>query len=309
METKQKSGGIIFNPGCSLACIFCGGRQKQNAWEIKNQGILVYQNLQDFKKQGIKNISISGSDPIEYENLIALIRYIKKEGFKFVDLSTNGTKLADPVFLAELIHSGLDRIRVPVYGSQAKIHDSITKTPGSFNQIITGLKNLLKKKAKIKIEVSCLICQQNKNDLFKLVDFINKLGIKDFYFSIPCLVAKRDYSAFYLPLKDLKPIVSKLYQYVLKANPEIRFLEIPFCIFGRFDPYHLKNKVLPPNLGKYNQPPEVYKTKIPDLPSYRLKKKVSFCEQCLAFDYCDGFFVNDLNLFGTGKLRPLKDRK
>lgn len=304
MIIKQNiEGGIILNPYCSLHCVFCGGRQKATERELKEQEIRVYKNLQDFKKEGVKKISISGSDPIEYDKIIELIRYIKKEGFEFVNLSTHGTKLADSHFLNKLVSSGVDKLRIPIYGSNEKIHDSVTRTPGSFKQVTTGIKNLLKKRTNIKIQISCLIVQQNKNDLFKIVDFVDKLGVKDFYFSIPCLEEK-DIS-FYIPLKNLGPYIKKLYDYALKINDKIQFLEIPFCVFGKFNLKNINNNVLPPNLGKYNQPPPAVRTSIPNLPSYRLKKKVDICIKCRASNFCDGFFINDINRFGIGKIKPI----
>ena len=148
--------------------------------------------------------------------------------------------------------------------------------------------------------------EQNKENLINAVDFVNGLGIKDFYFSIPCLVglANNDYS-FYIPSKNLSPYIRKLYKYAMKVNENVNFLEIPFCVFGALNLKNIDNQCSPPNLGKYNQPPEAIRTSIPNLPSYRLKKKVAVCRGCRARNYCDGFFVNDIDKFGVGKLRKI----
>jgi len=302
---KKDTGGIILTPGCNQDCIFCGGRKRRiTRVELRIQEVKVYKNLQYLKKEGIRKIEISGSDPIEYDKITELIRYIKEEGFEFVQLSTHGTRLSNSSFLDKLISSGVDKLRIPIYGSNAKIHDSVTRTPGSFNRVVKGIKLLRQKSNNINIQISCLIVQQNKNDLLNIADFvIDELGVEDFYFSIPCL-GGQDIS-FYIPLKDISPYVRKLYNYVLKINDKIKFLEIPFCVFGKFDTIHINNMVLPPNLGKYNQPPPPVRTSIPDLPSYRVKKKVSMCKNCIAFNYCDGFFVN-IDKFGTGNLKPIR---
>lgn len=301
---KKDIGAIILNTGCSQRCVFCGSRPKIKGLALKIEEIKVYKNILYLKKEGIKKIEISGSDPIEYNKIIELIRYLKDEGFEFVQLSTHGTKLSNPSFLNKLISSGVDKLRIPIYGSKANIHDSITQTPGSFNRVIKGIK-LLKKKSNIDIQISCLIVQQNKDDLINIVNLVvNELKVDDFYFSIPCIV-KGD-SSFYIPIKDIVPYVRKLYNYILKNNYRIKFLEIPFCVFGKFDTIHINNTISPPNLGKYNQPPPLVKTSIPNLPSYRLKKKISLCKNCIAFNYCDGFFANDIDKFGTGNLKPLK---
>ncbi len=292
------------NPGCTLNCVFCGGKQKVNNDEIKKQEILAYKNILDFKKENLKRIEISGSDPLEYDKIAELIYYLRKNGFDFVQLSTNGVKLSDKRTLDKIISSGVSKLRVPIYGSNAKVHDSVTRNPGSFDKIVSGIENLIKKSPKTEIQVSCLVMKQNKNDLYNIVDFVNGMGIKEFYFSVPGLV--RESEDFYIPFKDLGFYVKKLYKYALKINKKIFFLEIPFCVFGEFNPENIKNFLsFPPNLGKYNQPPKIYRTSTPDLPSYRVKRKIEMCNGCKAFDRCDGFFVNDIDKFGTGKIKKI----
>lgn len=301
----KRIGGVILNPSCELSCFFCGGNKKGSfsAKQIKEQEIRVYKNLQDYKKIGIENIEISGSDPIEYEKIIELIRYIKSEGFKFVQLSTHGTKLFENNFRKKLISSGVDKLRIPIYGSCAKIHDSITRSPGSFKKTTEGLKKLLKKAEMIQIQISSLILKQNKDDLLNIVDLVEEMGVKDFYFSIPCIARKS--SGWYIPIKNLKDTVRELYFYALKVNQNIHFLEIPFCVVGEFNLKNICNVTKPPHLGKYNQPPKIHKTEVPNLPSYRVKKHMNFCKNCIAVDYCDGFFVNDVKRYGIEGITPL----
>jgi MoaA/NifB/PqqE/SkfB family radical SAM enzyme len=302
-------GGIIISPSCDLNCFFCKGHLlRAGEREIKKQEIDVYKNLQDHKRNGIKMIEISGSDPIEYQKIIELIRYIKKEGFSFVQLSTHGTKLSDKNFLKKMISSGVNKIRVPLYGSNKKVHDSITRKEGSFEKLVEGIKNLIKSNQAIEIQVSSLILKQNKDDLQNIVDFVDSLGIKDFYFGIPCIPSVlEDVTNWYLPLKKLEKIIQNLYYYSLKVNKDFRFFDIPFCLFGDFNSKNICNISKPPSMGKYNQPPKIHKTEILDMPAYRVKKHFSFCKKCVAQDYCDGFFVNDIKKYGIGNIKIPKD--
>lgn len=304
MITRKKFfGGVIIEPGCSLSCIFCGGHSKPTPFNLKKQEVNIYKNLQDFKRVGIKRIAISGSDPIEYDKIIELIRYCKQEGFEFVKLATHGRRLSDPSFLKKLISSGVNGLKMPIYGPNAKIHDSVTQTKGSFNELISGIKGLLKNKTQIQIELTCMILKQNSDDLLNIVDFVSKLNVKKLYFLNPCLIEK-ECLPHYIPFKNLGIYVKKLYDHVLSINDKIMFLEIPFCVFGKFNTKNINNKSYPPDLDRYNQPAE--RTKIKDLPAYRLKKKIAICKTCKAFNDCDGFFVNDIDRFGIGKLRPIK---
>jgi len=301
--SNQKFGGIILNPLCSNRCVFCGNIPiKTSDVEIKQQKIKVYKNLIDLKNQGIKKIEISGGDPLEYDEIVLLIKHIKKMGFEFVQLSTNGVRLSNESFLNKLASSGVDKLRIPLYGSNAEVHDSVTRTKGSFDATFNGIKRLLEKSSNIEIQISCLIVNQNKDNLIELVDLVKGLGITDFYFSIPC-VAYNDYS-FYIPSKNLGPYAKDVFNYGLKINYNIQFMEIPYCVFGRIDE-SINNSCGPPNLGKHCQPSEKFRTSIKDLPSYRIKRKVDMCNSCKASSFCDGFFVNDIDKFGVGDLKPI----
>lgn len=299
-KKKKEVGGIILNPLCDFDCLFCDGHPKASPKEIKEQEIKAYKNLQEFRKKGINKISISGADPIEYDYLPELIKYIKKH-FDFVRLATHGARLADKNFADKLLDAGLDELRMPIYGSKPEIHDSVTGKEGSFEKSTAGIKHILKKTDEVSFQFTSLIVKNNKEDLLDIADFVNSLGIKNkqHIFTVPC-ISDGNYS-FYIPFKKAAPYFKKLYH----QTEETHFLETPFCVFERIDRARIENQNLPPDLGEHNQPPEQHKTEIPDLPAYRKKRNPQMCKNCKAKDFCDGFFVNDIDKYGTGDLKPI----
>ncbi|MCG2717516.1 MAG: radical SAM protein [Nanoarchaeota archaeon] len=305
--SEIKTGGVILNPSCDNNCVFCGRIPKISDEKLKAQEIKVSKNLVQFRRQSINYLEISGSDPIEYGKIVPLIRYAKRIGFNNIQLSTHGKRLADSSFLNDLISSGITKLRIPIYGSNAKIHDSVTRSEGSFDAVVEGIKNLLEKSQNIAVQISCMVLQQNKDDLINIIDLVKELDIIDFYFSVPCF--SNNDSSYCLPFKKLGPYIKEVYDYAARINYPIRFMEIPFCVFGDicYDDAltSIDNQCGPPDLGDNCQPPEKYKTSMKDIPSYRVKKKVGMCKDCKCMDFCDGFFVNDINKFGTGKLKPI----
>lgn len=299
------------NPGCINSCVFCGRDTRKKGIpspsevrrvKIKEEAINCYRNLINFKKQRIKNIEISGGDPLEYERIVQMIEYVKKTGFESVRIATNGVRLSDKHFLDRFIKSGIDELRIPLYGSNPKIHDSVTQTPGSFTRTLKGIKGIIRKAANIEIQVSSLMLKQNKDNLLDLMDLVeDKLNIKNINFSIPC-ISNNNYS-YYIPSKDLGSYVRKVYDYASETGYGVSFTEIPYCVFGYIDKVRIDNICLPPNLGKYCQPSLRVRTPIKDMPSYRLKRKIKMCEGCKASLFCDGFFINDIDKFGPGDLK------
>jgi MoaA/NifB/PqqE/SkfB family radical SAM enzyme len=297
-------GGIILSPSCCNCCVFCGGHEKVYELRLQQQEELVQKNLADLRSRGIEKISISGSDPVEYDEITDLVKQIKKTGFKYVRLATHGRRLSDESFLDELIEAGIDSLKIPLYGPNAEVHDSVTGAKGSFDETLKGIKGVLAKSKGIQIQISCLIVKQNKDHLTDLIDLIYGLGITDFYFSIPCLMEENDFS-YYIPLKELGQYVKRAYAHSLKIGLDMYFMEIPFCVFGETDRHRIRNNTRPPDLGKYCQPPKQSQTQVKDLPAYRVKTKPAMCGTCKCADFCDGFFVNDIKRFGTGDLKPI----
>ncbi len=302
----QKSGCISIHAGCSLSCPFCGGGNKPTPESLRQQEIIAHKTLQEFKQRGVKQVDISSGDPIEYEHISELIGYMKQEGF-YVQLSTHGVGLADKSLADKIITAGVDKLRIPIYGSCADIHDSVVGKKGSFKKTITGIKYALKKNNKIELYTSTLILQQNKNDLLKIIDLVNQLGSSYHTIGVPCLVTRdRSCSAsFYLPFKDLPPYIKPVYQHIARTKQNINFLEIPFCVFGEFNTI-IASLSGPPDMGSYWKAAPDQQTEDKDTPAYRKRKKIAMCDHCRYFNHCGGFYINDIEEFGAGELHPIK---
>lgn len=303
---NQKIGCISIHAGCSLACPFCGGTPKPSPESLRAQELIAQKTLQEFKQRGIMTVDISSGDPIEYQYISELIDYMKKEGF-CVQLSTHGAGLADKSLADKIVAAGVDKLRIPIYGSCSKIHDVVVGKKGSFQKTISGIRYVLKKNNKIELLTSTLVLKQNKNDLLKILDLVSELKSNYHSIGVPCLVSRESsyYSSFYVPLKDLPPYIKPTYGYVVRTKANIIFLEIPFCVFGEF------NEVIyalggPPDMGSYWKPDKNQQTEDKDLPAYRKKKKIEMCVSCSYVNYCGGFYVNDIEVFGAGNLHPIK---
>jgi len=299
---EKDFGGIVLTPSCCNSCVFCKGQGKATDSEIRRQEENVKKNLSEFAGRKEK-IEISGSDPIEFSGIISLIKSIKETGFKYVKLSTHGRRLADESFLEEFIDTGINALRIPLYGPNAAVHDSVTRTKGSFDETLKGIKGVLEK-SQIEVQVSCLIVKQNSNFLAELVDFVKDLGVNNFYFSIPC-ISDENFSGYYIPLKEIGQFAGKAYSRAVTIGFPLKFYELPFCAFGVADRDRIFNRSAPPDLGRHCQPSSNFSSKVKDLPFYRTKIKTELCDGCACFNFCDGFFANDIKHFGTGNIEAI----
>jgi len=143
--SAQKQCGIMVGLDCSNRCKFCAGGKgfKQVKQDLKKQEIGIWKDLLNYKKKGYRDIEISGNDPLEYEKIVSLVKYIKKCGFKNILLNTHGKDLSDKRLADDLIKAGVNGFRIPIYSTKAHVHDEVTGVLGSYDLTIKGLKNIL----------------------------------------------------------------------------------------------------------------------------------------------------------------------
>lgn len=297
------TGFLILFWECENDCIFCD-MKSDLALDVIMPVDVTYKKLVEdvtkLKTQGFKKIQISGSDPIEYPKIIDIVKYIKNEGFEEVSIATHGRNLHDVKFAKEITEAGVESFIVPIFGSNAEVHDSITGAKGSFDDVLEGVRNVISLGKRISI--SPLILRQNLNDLIPLYDLIRTLNVESFSFSMTYLTRNSDES-YFVPSKELVHYLSFFYDYVSNYNLKVAFLEFPFCLFNRISlDTLLESDLIINNMNKHEflgDKNEGNKTS-----NHRKKKKVGICKDCKARNFCDGFFEKDIELFGTGNIKP-----
>ncbi len=295
-RSPDEFGSIIFETHCSNNCLFCGGIKSLSNKERIKQEETALRSLEYFRSNGFQSIDISGGDPIEYDELVPFVEKVSQSGFVTIQLSTHGVGLSENGLCDNLISAGVNKFRIPIYGSRPSIHDSVTGNKGSFKSTMTGIKKVIEKG--VALQVSTLVTKQNRSDILKMMDLMDDLGVEDFYMGTPC-IAKGDFS-FYIPFKELGPYLEEPYRRIIEDDKSSYFLDIPFCVFGKTN-FRVIRFAYPPSLGKRKV--ERYQV-VEGVPFYRIQKKVPMCGECKMDHLCPGFFKVDIDRFGTGKLKP-----
>ncbi|MDH5451356.1 MAG: radical SAM protein, partial [Candidatus Bathyarchaeota archaeon] len=107
---------------------------------------------------GIPQILFTGGEPTLREDLTDIIRHAEAVGL-VTGLVTNGRQLEDSGYVRKLFEAGLDYAQVTLESHKPEIHDAITKVPGSWNESVAGIRNLLE--TSIYTSVNATLNQQN----------------------------------------------------------------------------------------------------------------------------------------------------
>lgn len=105
-------------------------------------------------------VEIDGREPLNFKYLNVIVAYLKRKKIKEIFIQTSGLKLKNKDFLKSLIMSGITGLRIPIYGSTDKIHESITGHSGSFNDLVMSLDNLNNYSKEVKIYLHNLVLKK-----------------------------------------------------------------------------------------------------------------------------------------------------
>jgi len=158
---------------CNLRCIHCyiepnGSDDELTINEIDDL-------LDQLKEAGTMLLILTGGELFVRNDLEEILRLVKRKGFS-LRIFTNGTMINDR-WLSIFEDIRPDRFEISLYGSNSKIHDSITSVPGSFDKTTENIRELIKRGYEVKIKNVWM--RENYKDFFDWIDFTYKLTGND----------------------------------------------------------------------------------------------------------------------------------
>lgn len=154
---------VLIGADCNNNCIFCmeedrdGRHHRMNAIEPENVRQMLEANA--FRREVI----FTGGEPTLNPYFPQYVHQAKEYGYNLIGVCTNGRRLAYAKYAAMLVRAGLNHFIVSIHGPDAKTHDALTRTRGSFEQAMAGLRILkgLQRLTNLDIHTSTVLNQRN----------------------------------------------------------------------------------------------------------------------------------------------------
>lgn len=177
-EKASKPFGIKFEVSamCNLRCIMCplskGLKRRQGLLKFKK-----FKKIYDEINPSYLNLTGIG-EPLLNPDLFKIINYAKRKG-TIVKLDSNAT-LLDEKNAEKLLSADPNIISVSVDGINKKSYEKIRRG-ANFEIVINNLKNLIKKrnkiKSKTKIHVNFVLQKKNIKELINFIKFLDSLEV------------------------------------------------------------------------------------------------------------------------------------
>jgi MoaA/NifB/PqqE/SkfB family radical SAM enzyme/phosphohistidine swiveling domain-containing protein len=307
-STKKIRKTVIFtNYECNNQCVFCIDAQKRH-WPAKTTQEIKSEILES-RKRGNDYVEFIGGEFTIRKDAVLLIAFAKKIGFKTIAMATNGRLFSYSDYAKRYLDAGLTSIIFSIHGHTSDLHDSLTRSPGSLNQLLAGVNNF-KKLGFSKFGSNTTIVKQNYKLLPEIGEFIKSLGISNSEF----IFVDPNYGGAFLDFDELVPRISDAAPYIKRcldvgknfSHWHARY--VPLCYFSDY-------------LDRISELDEVRKFKTehiaPDFVNMEVEKsradvgrcKTDTCIFCDHHAICEGIWREYARRLGTSELRPVIGNK
>lgn len=287
--------------GCNNHCKFCVQGDKRNFCAAKPKQE-IYKSLTESFRQGKREVVFTGGEPSLHPDFFDLIKQARKIGFKEIQIQTNGRIFAYKDFCLKTIRAGATQFSPAVHGHNAKIHDSLTCSKGSFEQTVQGIKNL--RKLNQFLLTNTVITSTNVKHLPKIAQLLVDLDVDQFQLAfihaggtaaenIDWIVPKKSQSIKY---------IKQALDIGIKAKKRVMTEAIPYCFMQGYEKY-IAERLIPPSV--------VYDAGfvVNNYHEYRKNKgkvKGPNCNKCKYFKVCEGPWKEYPEIYGWDEFKPIK---
>jgi MoaA/NifB/PqqE/SkfB family radical SAM enzyme len=237
---------ITFGFHCNLACTFCLVEDALNVYGGVDLASVERLLADERVTNGVKTILLSGGEVTieqDLERYVELCRAVP--GVEHVRLQTNAVRLADDAYLARLLDVGVDQFFVSFHGATAATCDAITQRPGSFEQILAGMRNIAGSRGELM--TNTVIVEANYRELPAIADLVLPLGPTrvDFWNYLP-RVDRVDVRGQLTRVEEIAPHLVAALDRCEGRAPRVIVKHFPRCLLGRHG--HLQDDSQPTSL-------------------------------------------------------------
>ncbi|OGX25719.1 MAG: hypothetical protein A2Y03_09610 [Omnitrophica WOR_2 bacterium GWF2_38_59] len=289
---------------CNSDCIFCvrGVNDAINNVDFE----ILKAMLEKFSCQ-FTSLKITGGEPTLRKDLALILQTADQLGYKNIMIETNG-RMFHHEKLAKLIVSYGTKIVTHLESYKAFVHDQVNRKKGSFFQVVSGIRNVLKHNGDLDVKI--MIGKYNYRDLLMMSKFIAKLGVRRiiFVFIDPGGFADVNFNNIVPRYSDVRPYLKNALSWLMQ-NKSIKVIleNFPFCClepeFYEFETQRLEKE--PVKTLSYSPIVKKEKMYAPTIERLKRKEKSSDCRFCKLDDVCEGVYTRYVTEYGWQDFHPI----
>lgn len=165
---------------CNSNCLFCVIGDKLFSGDRSTRDVL--EELRA-SRATCEDVVFTGAEVTIRRDFLALVRAAKRLGYRSIQIQTNGRVFAYPELCKKAVDAGANEFSPSVHGATARTHDALTRSKGSFDQIVRAIRNL--KALGQRVVTNTVVAKQNLHELPEMARMFVALGVDQFQLAFP----------------------------------------------------------------------------------------------------------------------------
>ena len=264
----------------------------------------IKEELKDGRQEGFKRVVFTGGEITIREDIIELVSFARETGYDEIQMQTNGRKFSSLSFTKEIVEAGANQFGLSLHGHNSDSHDYLTQRPGSFKEVVKGIKNL-RKIGQI-IGTNTVVSRLNYSFLPEIAKFIVGLGVGQYQFAFIHIqgAARTNFDELVPRISLTIPWLIKALDYGLQRKI-ITFVEAYTCCLVKGYEFCLSEQHLPKRtiIKEYGQ-----SYHFDPVRKNESKMKFPQCRQCDYDKQCEGTWREYPERFGHEEFKPITSR-
>jgi cyclic pyranopterin phosphate synthase len=327
---KTERVHVLTGAICNNNCIFCMEEDRDGRREVNSRtdDSLVRWILE--QNPNAEEICFTSGEPTTNPSLPRWVKLAKDAGVPRVSVMTNGRALGYEKYARALIGAGMKRFYVSIHGHEEKLHEGLTRTPGSFAQTVAGLQMIARyKRYGVELHTSTVVTNRNLPHLAEIYRFLRGLGVDQVVFNVMQANGRANtYFEKIFPRYSEIAAVAKAFleEEAAREGRVMAFLvDIPLCTteglpdfnrgyvesYAHYEPpgSGSHDQELPVELGETLASPsgQLVRIRRSDLDDAARQKRPE-CKRCKYDAVCEGVWGNYLARYGWEEMSPVTDR-
>lgn len=308
---------------CNNNCIFCMEEDREGRYE--NNSAMTLERIRWVLEshRGAEEVCFTSGEPTTREDLPNLVELAKSLGYPRISMMTNGRRLGHLPYAVALAKRGLNRVYISIHGHEKTLHEGLTRTPGSFEQTVQGLRAAARLSPHgVELHTSTVLTRRNLPHMEPIYRFLRGLGVHQVVFNV--MQANGRANTFFEQLFPPYREIATEFRRTLLALGEPRsmafLVDIPLCTtegvpdFNRgyvekYRHYDLESRAVLPEAtleerraaGKGRGLVMIQRSDLDD----DAREKRSECAGCRYDSVCEGVWKNYLARYGWQEMVPV----
>jgi cyclic pyranopterin phosphate synthase len=283
---------------CNSNCVFCVIGDKLFTGNRSTEECI--EELRESRKT-CDDVVFTGAEATIRKDFFHLVKVARTLGYQNIQIQTNGRMFAYREFCERAIAAGANEFGPSIHGHTARLHDGLTRSKGSFDQITAAIRNL--KALGQRVVSNTVITRQNAKHLPAMARMLVDLGVDQFQLAFPHPTGHAEtYFRGVVPdMAAVAPYVHEALQIGIDSGTDCMAEAIPYCHMQGYEPY-VAELHIPPTEIVYDG------FVVPDYKRDRIERgKTRFpqCASCRWEPICEGPWREYPAIRGDDEFQPV----